>query len=114
MDQFLLSMKCEDKWVLRRIYSKHLYGYVSSMKKRILYYGPKIPEIINEYLQVSDPVKEETRINILKVYTHVHIHLEVKNTRESRCLAGEPKHFPFAIVFVLIIKITLTCMRGFP
>ena len=27
-------------------------------------------------------------------------------TRESRCLAGEPKHFPFAIVFVLIIKIT--------
>ena len=35
-------------------------------------------------------------------------------TRESRCLAGEPKHFPFAIVFVLIIKITLTCKRGFP
>ena len=40
---------------------------------------------------------------------------EKKNiTRESRCLAGEPKHFPFAIVFVLIIKITLTCKRGFP
>ena len=26
------------------------------------------------------------------------------NTRKSRCLAGEPKHFPFAIVFVKIIK----------
>ena len=34
--------------------------------------------------------------------------------RESPCLAGEPKHFPFAIVFVLIIKITLTCTKGFP
>ena len=31
------------------------------------------------------------------------------NTRESRCLAGEPKHFPFADVFVFIIKITLKC-----
>ena len=26
--------------------------------------------------------------------------ISAKNTRESRCLAGEPKHFPFAIVFV--------------
>ena len=34
------------------------------------------------------------------------------NTRDSHCLAGEPKHFPFAIV--LIIKITLTCTRGLP
>ena len=38
----------------------------------------------------------------------------INKTRESRCLAGEPKHFPFAIVFVFIIKITLTCKRGFP
>ena len=37
-----------------------------------------------------------------------------KTTRESHCLAGEPKHFPFPIVFVLIIKITLTCTRVFP
>ena len=35
-------------------------------------------------------------------------------TRGSRCRAGEPKYFPFAIAFVLIIKITLTCKRGFP
>ena len=37
-------------------------------------------------------------------------------TRESRCLAAEPKHFPLAIAFVLIIKITLslTCTRGCP
>ena len=30
-----------------------------------------------------------------------------KMTRESRCLAGEPKHFP--LFFILIIKSTLTC-----
>ena len=28
---------------------------------------------------------------------------------ESRCLADEPKHFPFAFVIVFIIKSTLTC-----
>ena len=37
-----------------------------------------------------------------------------QTTREFCCLAGEPKHFPFDIVFVLIIKIALTCTRGFP
>ena len=31
----------------------------------------------------------------------------LNNTRKSRCLAGEPKHFPFAIVFIL--KSSLTC-----
>ena len=36
-----------------------------------------------------------------------------KITRESRCLVGDPKHFPFAIVSVFIIKRTLTCMRAF-
>ena len=29
-----------------------------------------------------------------------------KDNRESHCLASEPKHFPYAIVFVFIIKST--------
>ena len=37
----------------------------------------------------------------------------VKSNQRIRCLAGEPKHIPFATVFVFIIKITLTCTRGF-
>ena len=44
---------------------------------------------------------------VLKIYVYC-------ITRDSRCLAGEPKHFPLAAVFVFIIKSTLTCARGFP
>ena len=48
------------------------------------------------------------------VSTLIGIKCQQNLTGESLGLAGEPKHFPFAIVFVLIIKITLTCRRGFP
>ena len=34
------------------------------------------------------------------------------NSSKSRCLAGEPRHFPLAIVFVLIIERPLTCTFG--
>ena len=58
--------------------------------------------------------KRKNRLKIDTVMRFIRGGLKNNLTRESRGLAGEPKHFPFAIVFIFIIKSTLTLPRGFP
>ena len=55
------------------------------------------------YINFYAPYLLEHLINVNFLLVH---RSSFKNTRESRCIAGEPKHFPFANF--LIIKGTFT------
>ena len=76
----------------------------------------RVREPENKETLFTPPPKSASKNNVsqLQISGNLKNQYQFYKTREFRCLAGEPKHFPFAIVFVLIIKITLTCERGFP
>ena len=62
----LRNMLLEQKWSVRREYSKHLSNFVNALQLAILKHLPKTFEVVESYLEITDYEAEATRVNILR------------------------------------------------
>lgn len=55
----------ENKLVLRRVHTRYLHVFIEALGINVVKYMPRLLELFEEYLEVSDAPMEEARLNIL-------------------------------------------------